>query len=97
MVLEFALVACGIAVMIGLLSRSPSKAALFSGLVLALIALAALLAPSSPIEGIEKQSSIEAAMIQALAVMPAAMVLGLVGHGVRCGLGRLRPRKPSIP
>jgi hypothetical protein len=97
MLFEFVLLACGVAVIVGALSRSPAKAALFSSLALALIAFAASLAPGGPIIGIETQPSFEAALIQALAVMPAAMVLGLVGHGVRWGLGRLRPRKPSIP
>jgi hypothetical protein len=97
MLFEFALLACGVAVMVGALSRSAAKAALFSSLMLALIAFAASLAPGGPIGSMETQPSLEAALIQALAVMPAAMILGLTGHGVRWGLGRLRPRKPSVP
>jgi hypothetical protein len=97
MVFEFALVACLLAVTIGALSNSASKAALYSGLGTAFVAFSASLVPSILIRSIETEAPLEGAMIQALAVMPAAMAVGLVGHGMRWGLGRLMPRKPSGP
>jgi hypothetical protein len=95
MVFGFALVACGVAVIIGALSRSFPKAALYSGLALALIAFAGSLTTIILLRSLEAEIPLEAAAIQALAVIPAAMALGVIGRGVRYGLGRLMPKRPN--
>jgi hypothetical protein len=92
MILELVLVLCMIPMMIGGLSGSPSKAALYAGVVMALVAVIVL-----PAGQIATESKFETATIQALAVIPAAMALGLIGHAMRWGLGRMRPAEPRSP
>ena len=80
---------CLIPIMIGGFSDGPSKAALSAGVVMALVAFVVSPVPGGHLGHIATQGTFEAALIQALAVIPAMMALGLVGYGVRYGLGRL--------
>jgi hypothetical protein len=92
MIFELALVLCTIPMMIGGLSGSPSKAALYAGVVMALVVVIVL-----PASQVVTESKFESATIQALAVIPAAMVLGLIGQAMRWGLGRMRSAEPRSP
>lgn len=93
MVSGFVLWTCVIPMVIGGSSDKPTKAALFAGVVMALVAFAALTVPDAQLGRIATQSQFETATIQTLAVMPVMMVFGLIGYGLRRGLDRIRAGK----
>ena len=81
--------ACVIPMVLGGLSGSPPQAALFAGVVMGLASYVV-----APVLGVQPghlapQDIFATALIQALAIVPAMMALGLIGYGLRCRLGRM--------
>ena len=66
---------------IGGFSGSPTRAALYAGVVMAVLTFVA-----ARVSG----GLIPTRVVFALALMPPMMALGLIGHGVRCVFRRIR-------
>jgi hypothetical protein len=93
MIIELVLVLCVMPMMIGGVSNRPSKAASHAGVAMALLAFVVFPVPDRQPGPME--TTFEGVIIQALAVIPVAMALGLIGYGVRRTFGSKWATEPS--
>jgi protein-S-isoprenylcysteine O-methyltransferase Ste14 len=87
------LILCVMPMMVGGFSNRPSKAASYAGVAMALLAFVVFPVPGRQPGPME--TTFEGLIIQALAVIPVAMALGLIGYGMRRAFGSKWATEPN--